>query len=269
MRYCAATAVKAGNVGRNTEQKLVFAPFDPDPANWPGMPWRFLDGTEPGPEWVLMTWRQFLVNYMWHRIDTMLGPSGLPCSALEFGLLRPRPVRDGHRVLTLKDRAGWGSDPAHAFDIPSGDLIETGGKDDAAEDGFDRFVRPAIGILGLAAVAAKLECSISAVRQWNAGDRRPKEPAKAALAVYRVAEDFGLGFIEDDPRSPIEACAAIRQRFQQAQHFNAATVAWLAPHYAKPDQRRARRTRRAARRFQRYAAPIRQPKNRGTDAGFA
>jgi hypothetical protein len=243
MRYCAATAVDAGASKNAADQKIAVAPFDPDPAHWAGLPWRFMDGAAVDGTWFLGTWRQFLDRYIWHRIDTMLGPDGEPCGRYSKGLLRPRPVRAGRRYLTLKDRAAWGDDAEHAFDIPSGDLIDAspsgemplgdaGPGEGRETDLWKSAVRPAIEITGVAAVAARRVVSPRTVRQWAAGDRRPEKPALAALAVARTAWDLGLCHDTDDVTGePFAVCAALPARLAEAKLFNSAMAGMLAARY--------------------------------------
>ena len=243
MRYCAASAVEAGASKNAADQKIVVAPFDLDPAHWASLPWQFLDGAAIGETWSLGTWRQFLDRYIWHRIDTMLGPDGGTCDRHAKGQLRPRPVRDGRRYLTLKDRAAWGDDAEHAFDIPSGDLIkacpagemppgDAGSSEGRETDLWNSAVRPAIEIVGVVAVAGRRVVSPRAVRQWAAGDRRPEKPALAALAVARTAWDLGLCHDTDDVTGePFAVCAALPERLAEAKLFNSAMAAMLAARY--------------------------------------
>ena len=232
----------AANRARAADRKSVVAPFDPDPAHWASLPWRFMDGAGVGGASSLVSWRQFLDRYVWHRIDTMLGAGGEPCERYAKGPLRPRPVRDGRRYLTLKDHAAWADDAEHAFDIPSGDLVPCPDRDAASgeadlvsqlgADPWDSAARPAIGIVGIAAVARWRVTSPRTVRQWATSDRRPEEPAKAALAVARAAFDLGLCHDQDDVTgAPFAVCATLPARLDEAKLFNSATAAMLATRY--------------------------------------
>jgi hypothetical protein len=66
----------------------VIAPYEPDPAKWSGLPWRFAESGElvtfgvpdqAGVRWRLRTLVQFLTSYIQHPIAEMLAPDGSPC----------------------------------------------------------------------------------------------------------------------------------------------------------------------------------------------
>ena len=173
----------------------------------------------------------------------MPGPGGEPCDRYAKGQLQPRPVWDRRRWLTLKEGAAWGSDPEHAFDIPSGDLIDACPVGDVPPDDaglgeggepdlWNGAVRPAIEIVGIAAVARWRVVSPRTVCQWAAGDRRPEKPALAALAVARAAWDLGLCHDRDDVTgAPFAVCATLPARLAEAKLFNSPMAATLAALY--------------------------------------
>jgi hypothetical protein len=191
-------------IGRKSDEpaprtSVVVAPFERDPDKWAVLDWRFgesgkavpLDRRDnEGVRWRLRTLKDFLLQYIQHPIAEMLAPDGSPCGPYTRGVLRRRPIRDGERFLILKEAAVWGDDPRQAFSVPEPESVRAGRK--AAPADWESKTKPALKVVGTAAVARKMGLAERSARAWAAGERLPANPDEVARAIVAVAHETGL-----------------------------------------------------------------------------
>jgi hypothetical protein len=229
-------------IGRNKDPRpasLVLAPFERDPTRWTTLPWRFAANGElvpfdkpdsAGTSWRLRTLHDFLSSYARHPIAEMLAPDGSRCGPYTRGLLQPRPTRDGERWLILKESAVWGDDPRHAFSVPSPEAIRrraTRGQD-APSAAWESSIKPALVIVGPAAVARKMGIAERSARAWAAGGRQPENPGEVAPAIVATAREAGLGLPSDEHLRAEEICGELPRRGAVVQVFIAIVTCMLA-----------------------------------------
>jgi hypothetical protein len=230
-------------IGRKPDSErqtaVVIAPFEPDPAKWAGLPWRFGESGEPVPfdcpdaegyAWRLRTIEEFLRSCARHPIPEMLAPDGSPCGAHTRGLLRRRPVRDSERWLVLKEAAVYGDDPANAFSVPTPEMVRRASTTDraGAPAVWERVIKSALAVVGPAAVARKLGIAARTARAWLAGERHPENPREVARAIVAVAREAGLGLPSDEHFRAEEICGELPDRAAAVQCFVSMMVAMLA-----------------------------------------
>jgi hypothetical protein len=217
---------------------VVIAPFEPDPEKWAGLGWRFAESGETVPFdapdndgvwWSLRTLRQFLENYVRHPIPEMLAPDGSPCGRYTRGVLRRRPIRDGERWLILKEAAVWGDDPRHAFSVPEPEKVRASRS--AASADWTSKIKPALAVVGPAAVARKMGLAERSARAWAAGGCQPEQPNDVARAIVAVACEAGLGLPTDEHLRTEEICAALPDRAAAAQCLIAVAAGMLVERY--------------------------------------
>jgi hypothetical protein len=229
----------ASAVGRNARDTgpssaLVVAAFEQDPERWATLDWQFAESGKPlplarpdadGVRWRLVTLREFLSTYARHPIPEMLAPDGSPCGPFTRGVLRRRPTRDGELWLILKEAAVWGDDPRHAFSAPQPEKIRAI-RTTASVD-WDK-IKPALGVVGPAAVARKMGLAERSARAWAAGTRQPEDPGKVARAIVAVAQGAGLGLPRDEHLRAEEICSDLPCRAAAVQCFIAIATGVLA-----------------------------------------
>jgi hypothetical protein len=172
-----------------------------------------------------MTLRERLSSYARHPIPEMLAPDGSRCGPYTRGVLRRRPVRDGERWLILKEAAVWGDDPRHAFSLPEAESVRAG-RSTAATD-WEAKIRPALAVVGPAAVVRKLGMADRSARAWAAGQRQPENPCHVARAIVAVAHGAGLGLATDERLRHEEICGELSRRAAAVQAFIVVTVVML------------------------------------------
>jgi hypothetical protein len=222
---------------------LVVAPLDPDRERWPFLQWRFADSGEAVPfdspdaseiTWRLRTIREFLTSYARHAIPEMLAPDGSRCGPYTRGVLKRRAVRDGERCLVLKEAAVYGDTPQNAFSLTPPETVRQPSRADdehGAAGVWEAAIRPALAIVGPAAVARKLGLAARTGRAWVAGTRRPEKPHDVAQAVVAVARDAGLGLPADEHLRADEICAELPARALGVQFFISFATAMLADRF--------------------------------------
>jgi hypothetical protein len=239
-RFFAATAIgrKAGE--REPRIEVVVTPFERDPQKWSASPWRFAGSGEPlvlnrldreGVRWRLRTLRDLLHSYATRAIPEMLAPDGARCGPYTRGVLRRRPIRDGERWLVLKEAAVYGDDPRHAFSLTPPEAFRRATQADQGGDAspiWDEVIRPALDIVGPAAVALRMGLAARTGRAWAAGARRPEKPREVALAIVAVAHGAGLGLPTDEHLRAEEICRELPRRAAAVQAFIVVAVGMLA-----------------------------------------
>jgi hypothetical protein len=200
--------------------------------------WRFAESGERLPlarldvderRWRLLTFRERLSSYSRHPIAEMLAPDGSSCGPYTRGVLQRRPVRDGERWLILKEAAVWGDDPRHAFSVPEPEKVRAGRN--AASADWKSKIRPALAVVGPAAVAQEMRLAERSARAWLAGVRQAENPAKVARAIVAVAHRAGLGLTTDQHLRTEEICGQLPRRAAVVQFLIVIAVAALAKHY--------------------------------------
>jgi hypothetical protein len=206
--FLVATAIgrKPGNGSRTT---VAVARYERDPERWTGLSWRFAENGEPvlfdkpdseGFGWRLRTLEDFVFRYARHPISEMLAPDCSRCGPYTRGILRRRPVRDGERWLLLKEAAVYGDNPRDAFSVTPPETVRR--PNPADRDGgfavWESIIKPALAIVGPAAVARKLGLAARTARAWASGERQPEKPDEVARAIVAVAREAGLGFESDE-----------------------------------------------------------------------
>jgi hypothetical protein len=235
--FLVATAI-GWKPGKESQTAVVIAPFEPDPEKWAGLGWRFAETGEPVPfdapdndgvRWSLRTLREFLERYAQRSIAEMLAPDGSPCGRYSRGVLRRRPIRDGERWLVLKEAAVWGDDPHHAFSAPQPETIPTGRA--AASADWESKIKPALAVVGPAAVARRLGLEARTAQTWAAGKHQPSRPGEVARAIVAVAGEGGLGLPSDEHLRTEEICAALPDRAAAVQCTIAVAAGILVERY--------------------------------------
>jgi hypothetical protein len=233
----------AAAIGRNASDSepmsaVVVAPFERDPKTWPSLDWRFAESGEclplarpdaDGRRWRLLTFRERLFSYARHPIPEMLEPDGASCGPYTRGILQRRPVRDGERWLILKEAAVWGDDPRHAFSVSEPEKVRAGRS--AASADWKSKIRPALAVVGPAAVAQKMRLAERSARAWAAGQRQPENPGEVARAIVAVAHGAGLGLTIDQHLRVEEICGELPRRAAAVQCLIVVATATLAKHY--------------------------------------
>jgi hypothetical protein len=237
-----ATAIGRKPGFHESRTEVAVAPFERDPEKWATLPWRFAESGEPipfdGPDgegfrWRLRVLRDFLSSYARHPISEMLAPDGSRCGPYTRGILRRRPVRDGERWLLLKEAAVYGDNPRHAFSVTPPETIRRPNPVDR-DGGFavwESTIKPALAIVGPAAVARMMGLATRTVRAWAAGERRPEKPGEVAREIVAVARGAGLGMSSDEHLRAEEICGELPGRAAAVQRFVSFMVAMLAERY--------------------------------------
>jgi hypothetical protein len=82
--------------------------------------------------------------------------------------------------LLLKESAVYGDNPRHAFSVPPPETVRR--PNPADRDGafavWESTIKPALAIVGAAAVVRKMKLAARTARAWTAGERRPESRAK-------------------------------------------------------------------------------------------
>jgi hypothetical protein len=162
-----ATAIGQKPGERERLTAVAIAPFERDPDSWLALRWRFAESGEPvsfnrsdsqGFVWRLRTLRDFLSDYARHPIPEMLAPDGSRSGPYTRGVLRRRRMRDGERWLVLKEAAVYGDNPRRAFSVPPTETVRqpNSADRDGASAVWDSAIKPALSIVGPAAVARKM-----------------------------------------------------------------------------------------------------------------
>jgi hypothetical protein len=208
------------------------------PKTWPSLDWRFAESGErlplarpdaDGRRWHLLTFRERLFSYARHPIPKMLAPDGSSCGPYTRGVLQRRPVRDGERWLILKEAPVWGDDPRHAFSVPEPEKVRAGRS--AASADWKSKIRPALAVVGPAAVAEKMQLAERSARAWLAGVRQAENPTDVARAIVAVAHGAGLGLTTDQHLRAEEICGELPRRAAVVQFLIVIAVAALAKHH--------------------------------------
>jgi hypothetical protein len=237
--FLVATAIGQKPGLQESRTEVAVAPFERDPEKWLTLPWRFAASGEPIPfgkpdsegfGWRLRTLRDFLSSYARHPIPEMLAADGSRCGPYTRGVLRRRPVRDGERWLVLKEAAVYGDDPRHAFSVTPPETVRR--PNPADRDGgfaaWESAIKPALAIVGPAAVARKMGLAAPTARAWSSAERRPEKPREVAQAIVAVAREAGLGLSSDEHFRAEEICAELPGRAAAVQCFVSVMVVMLA-----------------------------------------
>jgi hypothetical protein len=192
---------------------VVVAPFECDPEQWAGLDWRFAESAKAVPfgrpdsegvRWRLRTLKDLLLQYVQHPIAEMLAPDGSTCRGYTRGVLRRRPIRDGERWLILKEAAVWGDDPRHAFLVPEPEKVRA--DQSAGHANWKTQIKPALAIVGGAAVTRKMGLAERSARAWAAGERQPANSGEVARAIVAVANEAGLTLPVDEHHRAEDIC---------------------------------------------------------------
>jgi hypothetical protein len=230
----------ANAIGRNDRDHkpvtaVVVAPFERNPAVWSSLDWRFAESGErlslghpdsEGRRWRFVTLRECLSGFARHPIAEMLAPDGSPCGPYTRGVLQRRPVRDGERWLILKEAAVWGDDPRHAFSVPAPEKVRAGQR--ATSGDWESKIKPALAVVGPAAVARRMQMAERSARAWVAGERQPENPGEVAQAIVAVAREAGLTLPIDEHYRAEEICGELPSRAAAVQCFIVTAVEMLA-----------------------------------------
>jgi hypothetical protein len=157
-------------------------------------------------------------------------PDGSRCGPYTRGVLRRRPVRAGERWLLLKEAAVYGDNPRHAFSVRPPETVRrpnSADRDDAYVV-WESTIKPALAIIGPAAVARKMGLAARTARAWASGERRPERPREAAQVIVAIAREAGLGFSADEHRRAEEICGELPGRVAAVQCLTSVMVAALA-----------------------------------------
>jgi hypothetical protein len=237
--FLVATAIGQKPGDRERLTAVAIAPFERDHRSWLGLLWRFAESGEPvsfnrpdsqGFVWRLRTLRDFLSDYARHPIPEMLAPDGSRCGHYTRGVLRRRPVRDGERWLVLKEAAVYGDNPRRAFSVPPTETVRqpNSADRDGASAAWDCAIKPALSIVGPAAVAREMGLAARTTRAWAAEARRPEKPREVAGAIGAVAREAGLGLPSDEHLRAEQICGELSGRVAAVQCFISVMVAMLA-----------------------------------------
>jgi hypothetical protein len=243
------------------DSRMVIAPFERRPERWPHLPWIFaatgaqVDLTSPDAEewsWRLRTVLRTLEAYQVHYPRDRLAPkrdepdpgmlTGIPAlvSASMKGPLRRRPVRDGKRWLVLKEGLWAGDDrdlddalgisPPISFPQP---LPAIGSPAAGAPSSWDwaDTIRPALAVVGPAAVAREMRVARSTLSRWLDGRRAPGKPHAVAEAIAVCAHRAGLALPGEGAMIAETLCARLPDRAARVQFFAGSAVELLAERY--------------------------------------
>jgi hypothetical protein len=144
----------------------------------------------------------------------MLAHDGSRCGPYTRGTLRRRPVRDGERWLLLKEAAVHGDNPRHAFSVTPPETVRR--PNPADRDGgfaaWESAIKPALAIVGPAAVARKMGLAARTARAWASGERQPEKPGEVARAIVALARQAGLGLESAEHLRAEQICAELPGR---------------------------------------------------------
>jgi hypothetical protein len=238
-RLLAAIAIGRKPGASKPRTAIIVAPFEPNPNRWPALSWRFAESGEPavferpdaeGVQWRIRTLRDLLSSYVRHAIPEMLAPDGSRCGPYTRGVLKRRPIRDGKRWVLLKEAVVYGDGPRNAFSVPSSEAVAqpNAADQDGASEVWDKLIKPALAVVGPAAVARKMGVKPRTARAWMAGERQPENVAQVARAIVDAAEEAGLGLAMDEHVGAEEICAELPARAAAAQCLIAVVITMFA-----------------------------------------
>jgi hypothetical protein len=93
---------------------------------------------------------------------------------------------------------------------------------------WESTIKPALAVVGSAAVARKMGLAPRTARAWASGERQPEKPGEVAQAIVAVAREAGLGFESDEHLRAGQICAELPGRTAAVQCFVSVMVAMLA-----------------------------------------
>jgi hypothetical protein len=139
-------------------------------------------------------------------------------------------LRDGERWLLLKEAAIYGDNPRHAFSVTPPETVRRPDQvdRDSASAVWESTVKPALAVVGPAAVARRMGLAARTERAWAAGERRPEKPHEVARVIVALAGEAGLGFSADEHLRAEEICLELPGRAAAVQCFTFVMVAALA-----------------------------------------
>jgi hypothetical protein len=89
-------------------------------------------------------------------------------------------------------------------------------------------IKPALAIVGSAAVARKMRLAERSARAWAAGERQPANPGEVARAIVAVAHETGLTLPIDEHHRVEDICGELPCRTAAVQCFIVIAVQMLA-----------------------------------------
>jgi hypothetical protein len=223
--------------GEKSKTAVVIAPYETDPAVWPGLPWRFYETGElvvcgkPGVDgwrWQLVTIEKMLGGFAQVHPHASLDASGMPCHGYTRGPLQRMSIRDGKKFLITKESLTWSDDPAQAFATPLPEVHAIEGTENPDESCDWNAVRAALEIVGPATVARRMGLDPRSANHWISSRSLPENPRSVAEAVVACATEAGL-VLPSELALPADAiCTRLPERAAIVQNFLAEAVEGLA-----------------------------------------
>jgi len=99
---------------------------------------------------------------------------------------------------------------------------------DGASAVWESAIKPALAIVGPAAVAREMGLAARTARAWASGERRPEKPREVARAIVAVAGEAGLSLSSDEHLRAEEICGELPGRAAAVQCFASFVVAMLS-----------------------------------------
>jgi hypothetical protein len=163
-----------------------------------------------------------LDNYAKGHPHDFLAPDGSPCRWDTRGILRRRPIKDGRKWVTTKERLTLSSLLDNPFSLDTPEAFRTDGQPShGAGPGNDcgdwKSVQSAIPVVGTAALAELLGKDPQSIRNWLDGNIQPYDQRKVMNALVELARDAGLGMPDDTNLERL--CADLPARAIKVQCF--------------------------------------------------
>ena len=144
--------------------------------------------------------------------------------------IRTAPTSSRRRRFSASKRAEavvYGDNPRHAFSVTPPETVRRPNLADR-DGGFavwESTIKPALAIVGPAAVARKMGLAPRTARAWASGERRPEKPGEVAHAIVDVASEAGLGLPSDEHHRAEQICAELPGRAAAVQCFGSVMTA--------------------------------------------